>query len=76
MVLQVLELAGNAARDNKKNRIVPRHIQLAVRNDEELSKLLGTVTIAAGGVMPNIQQALLPKKAGNKGDIGSASQEF
>ncbi|TVU45342.1 hypothetical protein EJB05_04827, partial [Eragrostis curvula] len=73
---QVLELAGNAARDNKKTRIVPRHIQLAVRNDEELSKLLGTVTIAAGGVLPNINQVLLPKKAGNKGDIGSASQEF
>lgn len=46
--LQILELAGNAARDNKKTRIVPRHIQLAVRNDEELSKLLGGVTIASG----------------------------
>ena len=77
LAAEVLELAGNAARDNKKNRIVPRHIQLAVRNDEELSKLLGTVTIAAGGVMPNIHQTLLPKKAGgHKGDIGSASQEF
>lgn len=75
--LQVLELAGNAARDNKKNRIVPRHIQLAVRNDEELSKLLGSVTIANGGVLPNIHQTLLPKKMGKgKGDIGSASQEF
>lgn len=75
--VQVLELAGNAARDNKKNRIVPRHIQLAVRNDEELSKLLGTVTIANGGVLPNIHQNLLPKKTGKgKGDIGSASQEF
>ncbi|CAN6334233.1 unnamed protein product, partial [Urochloa humidicola] len=47
LATEVLELAGNAARDNKKNRIVPRHIQLAVRN-EELSKLLGAVTIAAG----------------------------
>lgn len=60
---QVLELAGNAARDNKKTRVVPRHIQLAVRNDEELSKLLGAVTIANGGVMPNIHANLLPRKA-------------
>ena len=63
---EVLELAGNASRDNKKTRIVPRHIQLAVRNDEELSKLLGSVTIAAGGVLPNIHQVLLPKKAEKK----------
>jgi len=67
-LLQVLELAGNAARDNKKTRIVPRHIQLAVRNDEELSKLLGTVTIAAGGVLPNIHSTLLPKKTGGKSE--------
>ena len=74
----MLELAGNAARDNKKNRIVPRHIQLAVHNDEELSKLLGAVTIAAGGVLLHIDRMLLPKKASGKGkaDIGSASQEF
>ena len=57
LAAEVLELAGNAARDNKKTRIVPRHIQLAVRNDEELSKLLSGVTIAAGGVLPNIHTA-------------------
>jgi len=63
---EVLELAGNAARDNKKTRIIPRHIQLAVRNDEELSKLLGGVTIANGGVLPNIHSVLLPKKSSKK----------
>ncbi|KAH9256087.1 histone H2A [Batrachochytrium salamandrivorans] len=59
---EILELAGNAARDNKKSRIVPRHIQMAVRSDEELNKLLGGVTIASGGVMPNIHSMLLPQK--------------
>ncbi|KAK0132538.1 Histone H2A [Merluccius polli] len=58
----VLDWPGNAARDNKKTRIIPRHLQLAVRNDEELNKLLGGVTIAQGGVLPNIQAVLLPKK--------------
>src|SRR3954471_4820096 len=47
---------------NKRTRITPRHIQLAVRNDEELNKLLGGVTIASGGVLPNIHAVLLPKK--------------
>lgn len=75
LALQVLELAGNAARDNKKTRIVPRHIQLAVRNDEELSKLLGDVTIANGGVMPNIHNLLLPKKAGGSSKAAAGDDD-
>uniref|UniRef100_A0A452Z9Y6 Histone H2A n=3 Tax=Triticinae TaxID=1648030 RepID=A0A452Z9Y6_AEGTS len=63
LAAELLELAGNAARDNKKNRIIPRHVLLAIRNDEELGKLLAGVTIAYGGVLPNINPVLLPKKA-------------
>jgi len=58
------ELAGSSSRAwaHAPCSIIPRHIQLAIRNDEELSKLLGKVTIAAGGVLPNIHSVLLPKK--------------
>ncbi|XP_070570425.1 late histone H2A.3, gonadal-like [Ptychodera flava] len=66
LAAEILELAGNAARDNKKTRIIPRHLQLAVRNDEELNRLLGGLTIAQGGVLPNIQAVLLPKKTQSK----------
>ncbi|GJM94373.1 hypothetical protein PR202_ga11013 [Eleusine coracana subsp. coracana] len=68
LAAEVLELAGNAARDNKKNRIIPRHVLLAVRNDEELGRLLSGVTIAHGGVLPNIHSVLLPKKAAERAE--------
>merc|ERR1739848_724591 len=54
---EVLELAGNAAHDNKRLRIYPRHIQLAVRHDEELAKLLMRVTLSSGGSIPRVSDS-------------------
>jgi histone H2A len=77
LAAEVLELAGNACRDNKRTRISPRHMMLAIGNDSELSKLLKNTTIAEGGVLPKIEAALLPKKKGKKGDDETeASQGF
>ncbi|KHJ45046.1 core histone H2A/H2B/H3/H4 [Trichuris suis] len=64
LTAELLELAGNAARDNKNMKITPRHLQLAIRNDDEFSKFLRGVTIPQGGVVPNIR--LFAKEAGVK----------
>ncbi|KAJ8678282.1 hypothetical protein QAD02_014069 [Eretmocerus hayati] len=46
LAAEVLEFAGNAARDNKKTRIIPGHLELAIRIAEELNKLLSGVTMS------------------------------
>ncbi len=59
LAAEVLELAGNVARDFRKARITPRHLALAVHSDSELHKLMYDATIPEGGVVPHIEQALL-----------------
>ena len=66
---EILELAGNAAEEAKKKTIKPRHIQLAIGNDEELNKIIALSTIAEGGVLPNVHHFLF----GKSGKSGAAA---
>ncbi|NWS36930.1 H2AX protein, partial [Polioptila caerulea] len=54
LTAELLEMAGDAASDNKKTRITPRHFLLAIKSDEEFNKLLAGVIMPQSGVVPNV----------------------
>ena len=66
LTCEILELAGNAADEHNKKTITPRHLQLALGNDDELNKLMVFTTLYTGGVVPGFHPDLFPKKKGPK----------
>lgn len=66
LVAEILELAGNEAEKHKRKTINPRHIMLAIKQDEELNNLLQNVTISNSGVPSQIHPSLLVNKKQRK----------
>lgn len=68
MTSEIIELAGSKAQDNKKQRINPRHVMLAIKSDEELNKLFENADFAQTGVPPNIHEEII-HRGGKKGKM-------
>jgi len=64
LLSEMLELAGNLAKESKKKRVTPRLIQQAIRGDAELNRMFGEVTFSGGGTTAVLQKQL--KKSGSK----------
>ncbi|KAJ7672640.1 histone-fold-containing protein [Mycena rosella] len=74
LVAELVELAGNCACDHKKIRIIPRHLLIAIRNDDEMDRLLKGTVISQGGVKPFIHSCLIPEtRKANKAMSDSGS---
>ena len=65
---EILEIAGDHCLASKRRTIQPKNINLAIRSDNELSKLVAHSTMYQGGVLSNVDSRLLPKKKGKSAD--------
>ena len=74
LLSEILEGAAPQAQNSGKKRLVNRHLSLAIQQDEELNKLLAGMIVYKGGVLPHIEEQLLPKK--KKGGLPEPSQEI
>jgi len=62
LAAEVLELASENVAEDKRPIIKPRHINLGIRGDDELARLVGEqVIIPTGGVIPYIHPELETK---------------
>lgn len=68
LAAEILELSGNAARDDKKQRITPRHMFLVLANDDEFMKMLQRykISMPGTGVLPYVDARILPEVSTRK----------
>lgn len=61
---EIIELASNFAKDNKRIRLTIRDLEMGIRNDSELNELFNKQNIyfLGGGSVPFIHESLLSKK--------------
>ena len=52
--------------EDKRSILLPKHINIALRIDDELTKLMHSVTVTQGTKLPHIEEALLPKRRPKK----------
>lgn len=61
LTTEIFEAAVAIADNKKRNRIIPQYINMSIKGDEELNRFFRNVTIAGGGVLPNVHDELLTK---------------
>ena len=66
LVAEILELAGIVVRDCGRDKILPRHVLLAVKNDSELDRLFKGGVIEGGGCCHTLILHLEPKKTSSR----------
>jgi histone H2A len=49
LTAEIVEMAGNVAKDNKKRRILPVHIRNSLRADPDFTKFIGKDTLLHEG---------------------------
>ena len=65
LALEILELASNKAGEDKKKTIMPRHIMLALKSDEEFKRFLKGADFKETGRVPiNFEDKTNKKKKG------------
>ncbi|TVT98514.1 hypothetical protein EJB05_56180, partial [Eragrostis curvula] len=69
-----MELDENSAKENKKTCIILQHILLAIRNDEEVGRLMVGITIAHDVFCPTSTRCCSPRRPRRRHPTAGASR--